>query len=68
MTAVDGNAIGGLLHEVFGTEMTGASSVCGHCGDGTGQPVQALGGHAVGAPQVAPVSDRHPQVGGDPAE
>jgi DNA-binding PadR family transcriptional regulator len=35
---------------------------------GTGQPVQALGGHAVGAPQVAPVSDRHPQVRGDPPE
>ena len=29
---VDGNAIGGLLHEVFGTEMTGAASVCGSCG------------------------------------
>ena len=33
MEAVDGNAIGGLLHEVFGTEMTGAPSVCGNCGD-----------------------------------
>jgi hypothetical protein len=32
MDAVDGNAIGGLLHEVFGTEMTGASSVCVSCG------------------------------------
>jgi hypothetical protein len=32
MEAVDGNAIGGLLHEVFGTEMTGAASVCGSCG------------------------------------
>jgi hypothetical protein len=32
MDAVDGNAIGGLLHEVFGTEMTAASSVCGSCG------------------------------------
>ncbi len=33
MEAVDGNAIGGLLYEVFGTEMTGAGSVCGTCGD-----------------------------------
>ena len=32
MEAVDGNAIGGLLHEVFGTEMTDAASVCGSCG------------------------------------
>jgi hypothetical protein len=32
MDAVDGNAIGGLLHEVFGTEMTTAPSVCGSCG------------------------------------
>ena len=32
MDAVDGNAIGGLLHEVFGTEMTDARSVCGSCG------------------------------------
>jgi Family of unknown function (DUF6510) len=33
MEAVDGNAIGGLLHEVFGTEMTDAPSVCASCGD-----------------------------------
>jgi hypothetical protein len=33
MEAVDGNAIGGLLHEVFSTEMTAAASVCGTCGD-----------------------------------
>lgn len=36
MEAVDGNAIGGLLHEVFGTEMTDSASVCvcvcGSCG------------------------------------
>jgi hypothetical protein len=32
MDAVDGNAIGGLLHEIFGTEMTGAACVCGSCG------------------------------------
>jgi hypothetical protein len=33
MEVVDGNAIGGLLLEVFGTEMTGAATVCGNCGD-----------------------------------
>jgi Family of unknown function (DUF6510) len=32
MDAVDGNAIGGLLHEVFGAEMTAAAAVCGSCG------------------------------------
>jgi hypothetical protein len=31
---LDGNAIGGRLREVFGTEMTTASGVCGHCGAG----------------------------------
>jgi hypothetical protein len=31
MDAVDGNAIGGLLHEIFGTEMTSAASVCASC-------------------------------------
>jgi len=40
MDALDGNAIGGLLQEVFGTEMTGAPSVCGNCGDA--RPVAEL--------------------------
>ena len=40
MDAVDGNAIGGLLQEVFGAEMTGASSVCGSCG--AARPVAEL--------------------------
>jgi hypothetical protein len=40
MEALDGNAIGGLLQEVFGTEMTGAPSVCGHCADA--RPVAGL--------------------------
>ncbi len=31
-SALDGNAIGGLLLEVFGTEMTAAEVVCGSCG------------------------------------
>ena len=33
-----------------------------------GQPVEALGRHAVGAAQVAAVGQRDPQVGRDPAE
>ena len=32
MDALDGNAIGGMLIDVFGTEMTAASSTCGTCG------------------------------------
>jgi len=35
--AVDGNAIGGLLIDVFGTEMTAANSSCG-----TSRPVAEL--------------------------
>ncbi len=30
--ALDGNAIGGLLHDVFGTEMTTAIGTCAACG------------------------------------
>ena len=32
MDALDGNAIGGLLYDVFGGEMTIAQAVCGGCG------------------------------------
>ena len=32
MDALDGNAIGGLLHEVFGTEMTAWIGTCANCG------------------------------------
>ncbi|MGB6578595.1 MAG: DUF6510 family protein [Streptosporangiaceae bacterium] len=31
-STLDGNAIGGLLIEVFGTEMTTAIGTCGSCG------------------------------------
>jgi uncharacterized Zn finger protein len=31
-THLDGNALGGLLHEVFGREMTDARGCCGTCG------------------------------------
>jgi Family of unknown function (DUF6510) len=30
---VDGNAMGGLLMDVFGQEMTDALARCAHCGD-----------------------------------
>jgi hypothetical protein len=40
MDAVDGNAIGGLLIDVFGTEMTAASSTCATCG--ANRPVAEL--------------------------
>lgn len=33
MEALDGNAIAGLLQEIFGNDMTTASGVCAHCGD-----------------------------------
>lgn len=32
MEALDGNAIGGLLMDVFGAEMTTATGTCSHCG------------------------------------
>jgi hypothetical protein len=32
MDALDGNAIGGLLIDIFGKDMTAASSTCGTCG------------------------------------
>jgi ribosomal protein S27E len=32
MEALDGNAIGGLLQEIFGTEMTDAAGTCAACG------------------------------------
>jgi hypothetical protein len=32
MVALDGNAAGGLLHEVFGHDMTAAVGTCAACG------------------------------------
>jgi ribosomal protein S27E len=32
MAALDGNAIGGLLLEVFGTDLTDAEATCASCG------------------------------------
>ena len=32
MDALDGNAIAGLLNDVFGGELTLAATVCAHCG------------------------------------
>jgi len=33
MVALDGNAIGGLLLEVFGTDLTAAQTICATCGN-----------------------------------
>jgi len=38
--AVDGNALGGVLIDVFGMDLTGADAVCGSCG--ASAPVGAL--------------------------
>lgn len=40
-SALDGNAIGGLLQEVFGAEMTAAEVTCAHCGR-TAQVAEAV--------------------------
>jgi hypothetical protein len=32
MYPLDGNAIAGLLYDVYGEEMTGATTICAHCG------------------------------------
>ena len=41
MNPLDGNAIGGLLYEVFGTEMTDATGKCANCG-ATGPVARAV--------------------------
>jgi DNA-directed RNA polymerase subunit RPC12/RpoP len=41
MNPLDGNAIGGLMHEVFGREMTDAAGTCANCG-ATGPVAQAV--------------------------
>jgi hypothetical protein len=45
-TSLDGNAIGGLLTEIFGTEMTMAVGTCGSCG--AVSPVAELAVYAPG--------------------
>lgn len=37
---LDGNAVGGLLIEIFGREMTAELGCCGHCG--TVNPIAAV--------------------------
>ena len=41
MEALDGNAIAGLLLDVFGVEMTTATGVCANCG-ATGQMAELV--------------------------
>jgi uncharacterized protein DUF6510 len=52
MQTLDGNAIAGLLHEIFGEEMTAVTVTCGSCGF-TAPVVQGpgKGNHAIQAPQ-----------------
>jgi hypothetical protein len=57
MEAVDGNAIGGLLHEVFGTDMTAAASVCGGCGAARQVAELAVYTHAPGTVVRCPSCD-----------
>ena len=33
MNALDGNAVAGLLHDLFGQEMTQVAATCAHCGE-----------------------------------
>ena len=47
-TALDGNAIGGLLIEVFGTEMTTAVATCGRCGAASPVAELAVYEHGLG--------------------
>jgi hypothetical protein len=57
MGALDGNAIGGLLIDVFGTEMTAASSTCATCG--ATRPVAELvvyGGRPAPSSAAAPAA------------
>ena len=71
-TYLDGNAIGGLLWEVFGVEMTVATGVCAACGAG-GPRGGAPGGGAPAPRGPAPRGAgegggrRHPRGGGGPA-
>ena len=57
MDAVDGNAIGGLLQEVFGSEMTAAVSVCGTCGTARQVGELAVYAHAPGTVVRCPSCD-----------
>jgi Family of unknown function (DUF6510) len=50
MDALDGNAIGGLLIDVFGADMTAALSTCGTCG--ASRPVAELVVYRPGLGQV----------------
>jgi hypothetical protein len=45
---LDGNAIGGMLLEVFGTEMTAVTGTCGSCGTASVIAEQAVYLHAPG--------------------
>jgi hypothetical protein len=47
---LDANAVAGMLHEVFGKEMTGHDSQCAHCGNRA--PVGSFRVYGIGGPGV----------------
>jgi len=56
MDTLDGNAIGGLLHEVFGTEMTAAVGTCANCGCEAHYMLMDAAAEALSAPAKATTS------------
>ncbi len=54
---LDGNAVGGILAEVFGTEMTAASGTCGTCGNEGAVATLLAFTHAPGIVLRCPVCD-----------
>ena len=46
---LDGNAVAGLLQEVFGAEMTPAPAQCGHCGQVSSVGALLVFGDGMGA-------------------
>jgi hypothetical protein len=64
MEALDGNAIGGLLRDVFGTEMTAAATECALCGAAGILAGRALcGQQRAHAPRVRVTVARHTPCG-----
>ena len=63
MAALDGNAIGGLLHEVFGKEMTATVGTCANCG--AREPVAEFAVYLRGPGTVARCRDCAQPASGD---
>jgi Family of unknown function (DUF6510) len=54
---LDGNAVGGLLREVFAVEMTTARGTCGSCGTVGEMATLMVYAHAPGTVMRCPVCD-----------